>query len=570
MCGQYSSCRWNSTTSKCATYTTGTCEVQTNQVSCAAIGCFYDTYLQQCYVSLSEVVSINPCSTWSSFPLPNTACAFHGCSLNAAGTVCGAPSTGGSNVTNYALNIYASFVNPNVGLNSFAFNVQVWLANQLLYDPPVNQIIQVGGGQTGYPAAIVAGPCNNLASFNYSSPPPAYVGVTDPVGLQNYFNAWVSTYHNYSFPKSNTTFGLPLYQILGSLNIQNSSIDDSVSLDASGNYVIHQLSFNYNSIVSQCSALGATQLYTPTNIYTTLPISVIQRDSNNNFAAVSSTFYIQQSTTGAVLSVSSSSRFQPEVFLNQLTSLTSACPPGQAQLNEVYLLEVANVFASGVFVGPRNASDILFTSPVVNNSLANCYGDSLVSMQRLSCFNSVCYTQVTLQTRCRPITADGNAFNNCSNANAADRISDMGGNTAYPTALNNQHTFWVNNWACPTVSNASNGWANCTLANESPFGFPDQMPVTITVYLYPLTSISVNFDVYAGLLNSPYTTDLSQIETLSQGPNLVSSTQDLFNTQLSWNGKNSTRVHSYNTTNNKSSHKTNNVLALCACARVRV
>jgi len=537
-CNQQVTCAWNATKGVCFAFALTQCAQQLSVVPCSAIGCYWDSFLNLCYVSLSEVNTQYACGTWTSYPVGSGACVAHGCSLLSDGITCVTSGTGGGNITGVTTQFLGSFVNPNVLPNSFNFQVQVWLPNNLPINPSINYFITIGGGVAGYgaPGFITPGPCNDLLSFNYSVPPPTYLSISDPVGLQNYLNNFIQTNHTFNFPKTNTTFGLPLYQIMGYLNIGNNSIDTSVSLDPTGQWIIHLIQFNMNNIVAQCSAFGASQVYTTTDTYYNLPIAVISRDNNNNFAQITSTFFVHVSQTGSILSVSSSSQYQPILFETELTSLTSTCPSGQAMLNNVYMLEVQNVYVGGVFAGPRNISDIVWTSPAIGNALNNCYGEQVVSMTRLTCLNSVCYTQITTQTLCRPLTTDGNAFNNCSYANAADRIAAMGGNFPFPTALNQVHSFYVNIYTCPTIANATNQWVNCTLANMSPQGYPDLMPVNLQINIYPQTVLNVNFDVYAGLLPNPYITDLTQIETLSQGPNFVSTTTDLFNTNLEWNG----------------------------------
>jgi hypothetical protein len=436
----------------------------------------------------------------------------------------------------------ASFQNPVALPNALTFQVQVWLPNQLRVNPSYWQFITMGGGIPGYgaPGQISATtPCNNLNAFNYSVPPPAYLSITDPVGEQLYFNNFVNKYHTLSFPIANVSYGLPLYSILGNLTVANNSVpfDTSVSLDSTNNWVIHQLSFSMNQMVQYCNSLGVTEVYSSTNRYYTLPIAVIQRDSNNNFLQTATNFYVQVTSSGTIGSVTSSSQYQPTLFRTELTTVTSTCPATQALLNTVYLLEILNVYNSSVFVGPRNISDIVWTSPQLpyNNTLQNCYQESVTGLVHLGCSNSICYTQITTQTHCRVVTPDGNAFNNCSAALPADRINDVG-NGAYPLALNGVHTFFSYDYQCPLTANQANQWLGCVLVVYSPYNYPDVLTATLSIQVYPETVLQVSFDVYAGLLSSPYITDLTQIETLSQGPNNVVVTQDLYNTQLQWNG----------------------------------
>jgi hypothetical protein len=491
-----------------------------------------------CYNSLAEVIAVNPCSTWDNMPLPNTACEFHGCILDSTQRVCLTPGAGGGNATAVNLNLEALFVNPKVAANSLNLTVQVWLRNQLRVWPTVWTYLSIGGGVPGYgaPDKLTPSVCNNIKAYNNSVTPPFFVAATDPNGLQSYFNDWVQTHHDYDFDTANTTFGAPLTKIMGDISIGPGKFDTSVSLDTSSNWVIHDVSVNLNNIVSSCTRFGASEVYTATDRYYTVPIAVIQRDYMNNFAQLSASFYVRMSLAGSIISVTSSSRYQPVLFRSELTSITSLCPAGQALIQTVYVLQIQNVYPSGIFVGPRNISDIKFTSPALGNTLQNCYGEYPYELSRIGCYNNVCYTQITTRTKCRTLTPDGQAFNNCSYAEVADKELDVGVGGSYDTSLNGVHSFWVDDWSCPFSANYTNNWANCTLANQSPFGYPDPLISTVSVSLFPQTVLSVSFDVYAGLLPSPTTMDLTQIMTLSQGPNQVTSAQDLFNTQLQWNG----------------------------------
>ena len=37
----------------------------------------------------------------------------------------------------------------------------------------------------------------------------------------------------------------------------------------------------------------------------------------------------------------------------------------------------------------------------------------------------------------------------------------------YPLFMNEDYSFWVNDWTCPTTANQANGWANCSLSNQA-------------------------------------------------------------------------------------------------------
>lgn len=535
-CVARSDCRWQS--NACSSFATGTCRSRTNQVSCATDNCFWDHYIHTCYNSLAEVIAVSPCSTWDNMPLPNTACAYHGCELDPSQRVCNPAGSGGQNATSVSLNMDALFVKPTVAPNSLNFTVQVWLRKQLRNYPAYWQSISIGGGVSGYgaPDKMKPSACNNLQRFNATVGPPYYTAVDNPAGLMNYFDNWVDSNHTFSFPYSNTTFGATLYKILGNLNVKKGQLDTYVSLDDTRNWVIHQLEMNLNTIVDNCRSFGATEVYTTTDRYYTVPIAVIQRDYNNNYDQLSASFYVRVSQTGSVVSVTSSSRYQPVLFRSELVSMTSECPAGEALLQTTYMLQVQNVYAANTFVGPRTTADITFRDPSTPAVLGNCYREYVHNLTRVGCYNSVCYSQIIMRTACRPLIASGQSFNNCSYATAADKTADGVSATGYSPSLDGVHTFWVNNTACPFTASASNSWAGCLDANVSPNRVPDKMTSSILVTLFPSTTLSIAFDIYAGLLPTPTTMDLSLLQVLSQGPNDVIAAPDLFNTQLQWNG----------------------------------
>jgi hypothetical protein len=453
-----------------------------------------------------------------------------GCFLEIDGLTCIPTSSVGGNSSLANLNFNVQYVSPSVATNSLQFSVQVWLLNQLRNSPPIFSYIFIQGGIPGWDVAstFVPGPCNNIQYYNASQPPAVFVPVNDPVGLLNYFNNFVNTNHTFSFNPANLTFGMVLYALLGNINVRNATnvLDRSVSIDPTGTWVQHQLSMDLNDIVSNCP--NAAEVFTPTARYYYIPIAVAQR-SYMGYDQIFTNFYITVSTAGVVQSVSSSSQFTLTLYRSELTSMISTCPQGQVLLQTVYLFMVGNVFVPG-FVGPRTASDILWTSPTVGNSLQNCYGEYVYALQKLSCTNNICATQVTTRTRCRPFTVGGDEFSNCSYALQSDMISDVGIGNSYSSALDGQHTMWTWTYLCPNAS--SN--INCTLAINTP-NTPDQWNSNITIFLYEGTDITVNFDVYAGLLPYP-TAPLSSIETLSQGPNSVVSVTDLYQSSLTWNG----------------------------------
>jgi hypothetical protein len=234
--------------------------------------------------------------------------------------------------------------------------------------------------------------------------------------------------------------------------------------------------------------------------------------------------------TSGSITVGSSSTYKPKMDRVEITTITSVCPAGQALLSMTYSLQIADVFDSYI-VGPRTLADIAFSSPFYNNSVQNCYNETVYSMQSLGCFSSVCYTQIVTRTGCRVLTTDGAAFNNCTRGFDSDRITAMKSDIPFPTTLDMVHSMWINNYRCLSAG------VNCTLANQSPIGIPDEFDSTLKINIYPQTSINIQFDVYAGLMPTPTDDNINNLEVLTKtDTTYVNSTVDTFQSQLRWNG----------------------------------
>lgn len=533
-CNFRSDCIWNTTSSKCIN-SLNVCHNATNQALCSVYGCFYDTYLQQCYNSLAEVTAINPCSSWTSFPLPNTACGFHGCMLDVTQTICLNAGSGLGNQTSASISVVYQDVNPRVLNNSMNFFVDIWIPNALNVNPGMWTYISMGGGIPGYRTSGGLNPnsaCNNIGSYNFTTTPPLFVSVSDPVGLQVYFDNWINTNHTMTFNSNNVTFGKTLQTIMGPISVCSTCFDRTVSLDSSQQWVVHTVGGNILNLLN-CS--GVYAVYTIAGYYYSLPVDVIQRDAYNEFASSYSTYYVIINTAGQI-TVGATSTTTPVLSVSELTTVSSACPSTEDLLDIVYTIQYTNVFQSNVYVGPRNSSDILFTSPQFNNTLQNCYGLYVHTFSITGCFQSSCYVSIGIRSRCRVITSDGNAFNNCSYATASDRIADLGAGKSYPLSMNNQFTFWVNEYSCPSYVLTTHNYLNCTQQNISPIGFPDEMTSNIQVTILPQTTLNVQFDVFAGFLPTPFDTNLNDLEILSQiiSGNITSQI-DYRQVQLQWN-----------------------------------
>ena len=541
-CNQRIDCRWSGTqcfnaATDCTVYTL----TPTPQINCTQYECYWDADLQACYNSLAEVVAIYPCSSWSNYPPPNSACGMHGCSLDYTGLIChdATPATG-NGTQSVSSELRVSMVNPYTNANSFIFNVQVWLPDVLYNLPPVWTNIFLGNGVPAYGDMqfITPGWCNNLLQFNYSQSPSLYVPVNDPTATQTYLDSWINTNHNMHFPTNSSTLGPLLYELLGYTAAVNGSTFSTVSIDGSGDWRVHQLSFNLNDAVTNCWQYGLKQLLLATDSLYTIPITVVQRQHNNAYLQSTTVFYLDYLETGQLVSVSASSQYVPTLLQQAIVTETSSCPAGWARLHITYLLQIGNVFTPGMFVGPRTAADIVWTSPEVGDALYNCYQEQVLNVTYLYTINSQSYTQIVTRTNCRPIDNSGQSFNNCSFAASVDKLADLNSTTGvYPSYLNHVHDLFVYEYLCPLAASLDNSWANCTKTVISSNGWPDHLRSSIQLSITPGQTITVQFDVYAGLLPSPFIMDLSRIDTLSQTPNTPINSPDKYDSNLQWNGQ---------------------------------
>ena len=198
-------------------------------------------------------------------------------------------------------------------------------------------------------------------------------------------------------------------------------------------------------------------------------------------------------TTGAA-SISVTTSYRASAYPLETVFPSSACPVNQAKMQIKWQYDLFDVYDAARRIGPRYLTDFALRSPLSPSGPVNCYGDDLSNFQDLGCDFSrfKCSYQLTTTSRCRNLTSDGESFNLCSNAQAADRIADMSGNFAYPTRLNALHTFFVNSYSCP-VNRAND--LQCVLITQN--GLPDQISSSIRTSqvscLFPLLSCSANF-----------------------------------------------------------------------------
>jgi hypothetical protein len=515
-CLSRSDCNWNATAPvgrKCITVNSTQCSRYSTAFDCTNYRCIWDMYMGSCFGSLGEVTAITTCSTWNFYSSPDQACTYHGCAWDSISLTCltkTSIASGNTTSTTYTLN--ATFRNPRIVPNTLTFQADVWLPNQLYYKPAIWYYLMVGDGLNVAANTSILAPsaCNNIASFNASVGPSASVYVPDPVALQSFWNTGVLTNNDFRF------FNNTLRQIIGPVNVSKGLFVSSVTLDPTQVFVQYTMSMDLSFVSSTCAPYGASALVTSTGTYYSVPLEIVSRDSSNNYVENYQTFYVSVPTTGTIV-VGVSSPLVTTVSRTSVALDTSTCPSGQGLLAMSYLIQSAS--RNYAFVGPRNASDIAFTSPLFNNSAINCYSDTVTTYTRLGCANFFCFTQITVKTACRALTDDGDAFNSCT--------------APFTAAQYGKHDLFLNTYSCTT-----NATSSCRLAVMNPLGLPDQFPMYMYMKVYGQQVNTYQFNVFAGLLPYPSNTNPDEVQVLTNANASFIDPQQTptFNSELRWNG----------------------------------
>jgi hypothetical protein len=497
--GPANACWYNFANSTCLSDTsTDACQQLTTFGSCLDAGCFYDEYLGsgRCLTSLFQVQSVFGCSTWSqeryltqtTQGLHSDACLYHGCVFNSP--QCTTVTTGGVIDSNTTTSVYSQnvqFTNVSIVPNSFVMQLQIHA-----------RLIQ-SNSDPAWPTIIIRAPTASIgadllntssycSTFNASSNPQPFVALSGvPVNTTFISQNW----NNFQFPPNDA--GILLHKLLGYPILGN--IVQSTSSD--GQYITYHLQFDLNALVNNCSA-AHLESTSDDRIYT-IPIAYIDRKPNNVYYEQSMIFTVRFPTTG-VITISSVTAYHQRAYPLEVVYPRICNSGNEAAMRIKWVLEVRDVFDAGAKVGPRNISDIVMRSPS-SSGVINCYGDQVTEFVDEGC-NSVSqscrYTFIT-QSRCRSLTPDGEAFNQCSYAASTDRIADMGSDIAYPTTLDALHTVFAYVYTCRNQQ--------CQLTVQSPLGLPDAMSAKIVNSEYPTADVVGNkFQVTAGFLSTPTST----------------------------------------------------------------
>lgn len=89
-------CRYNYATSQCyeSTANIDGCSNAVSITQCNTAQCYADPFVSNCFTSLDQMNQVFPCSFWSNYNTPNTACAYHGCVLLGTQTCVSSVGTG--------------------------------------------------------------------------------------------------------------------------------------------------------------------------------------------------------------------------------------------------------------------------------------------------------------------------------------------------------------------------------------------------------------------------------------------------------------------------------------------
>jgi len=349
---------------------------------------------------------------------------------------------------------------------------------------------------------------------------------------QQLFNTWISSNSNMNFSQAlktdpNYLAITNLAALVGSVNVDPSglsSIATSVSINSATSSIDMTITMDLTTLTAQCAGLGAYQTQTLTGTYYTIPILTNQYAAQSTSSAVfplvistPSVFSVYVPSTGSI-AIATANGFSTNAYLIEVDQTTMNCPYGQASLLLSYELIVSNVFtAASMYVGPMSASDIQFSTSQAPGVIFNCYGDSVVSFTSGTSVASLSISKSTfvVSTLCRQLQPTLDTFMNCSYANYGDRVAAMGGNNPFP-AIDGQHTFFVKLWQAPLSGSApttdSSRW---TTVGAS--GLPIKIPVTVNVKssASPDVAMSVQLQVYAGLLSNVTDTQLADIQIFS-------------------------------------------------------
>lgn len=536
-CQLRSDCQWSAGT--CSSNIAGnSCAARFTSGDCLVRGCVWDYFVGRCFASLAEVTSQFTCSSWSNYPAPNFACAWHQCEL--VGSVCVNVGSGLGQTDNQSVVLESfsdGFVTPSVASNSLQFSLDVVVPFSIDLVNPKYMYVLIGGMAVGEYGTFIEDPtCTSVRNVSIVPRPLVWPQVPTTYSardLSNAIAAHIRQFGNMDFP-TNTILGQQMAQVAGNIRVGANELIRSVSIDANNATLTFRVSRDLAVAAQNC-----TRYSTKASVVNgfdqqqyAFPVGVVRVASTNAVYQTNANFFatVQQTT---VVAFSSTSGYQPVTSLSRGADFpTNGCGVNQKRMRLVYQLQYRYVFDTSLRVCPRNCSDVVISYS--GSGLVNAYGDACESVTAPICssITSTCTCFVTMTSRCRSIQNDGQAFFFANRAIAADRIADMGSDIPYPAPLDGVHNFFVYPWQWRS------DLTQYALVTQSPALTPDPVVVVYNQAVYPDAGTTVTlpaFDLQVGLLPTP-TSNLTEFIPLLQVVNgtLQTPTIQFFNAQIRW------------------------------------
>lgn len=518
-------CRLNYTSSpqQCYASTANVdgCAGSANSTTCNSTACFFDPYELNCFTSLNQANSVFNCKFWSDmYSSSSGACQYHGCVLSPSGLCIQAVATGNTadNSTSINYSRLIQFLNPQVLPSSQIFQVTVAVPFASSSRPDTAWPLS-----PAWPTISVLFPVTSIGSYVRTFRPSCntYSGLRtdDPVlllpsqspnvaALQNFIISSVASTKTLQFNES-SALGLAASNLYGQPLSNSTSLVTQVTIDSAASLVLFTVQTDLVLAVQQCAAWGASLQTTPSGRIFTLPLSYEEENPQKAYTQFTQIYTVNIPNTGTA-TIGVTTNYRTSAFPLETVFPTQTCAANSAAMRTTWQLEFNNVYDSTRQIGPRSITDVVIRSPASPVGPNNCFGDSVVGFQFLGCDSTQfkCSYLITVQSKCRALTSDGNAFGPCSYASAADRISDMGSDVPYPARLDRYHEFWYYTYNCP-ASRAND--AACSIITSSSFNLPDFASGLIFASQYLTATAQANpFAVQVGVLPTP-TSQLSAL-----------------------------------------------------------
>jgi len=531
MCSKRSDCTY---TGSMCTATAQACGSHTTGGACAAAGCFWDYYTTtattttssggQCFFNLQEVNQLFQCSHWSNYP-STEACAYHGC--GSTGSTCHiVTNTGVETGGSVSVEVEYGVRDAAVTSSALGFTAQVIIPLSQFWRPsqPVFHAVVIGDvtAETLH-RYTTAGPCTSVKTtfpLESASVPSANADLT---ALYNEFLNHVNVNGNLQFASADIRAIVGEWAT-GPLVTSASILDGNSNIGLGVSGVLANWA-------SQCNITRVS-----TGSYTTydVPIAILWRSADGTIRPTPSRFFVSISTAGTV-QISATSKAILAATLEDVAAVQDVCPSGQKRRTWSVNLSFKNAFDTSQVIGLRSTADITMQTGATLN---NCFGSEVTSVvPPTACPGFVCTTVVSFRTRCTPIPENGSGLNLCANQLASARHSDLGldgtpglgFDTPYPSNLDYHQTFYIKPHSWSQSVGVTD--VNAQPAGSDPTGVAwDEVPVSISLQVYPTEDIQLELIVRGGVLPTP-TSPFSERLQLGSSTG-VNNTLDARNAQL--------------------------------------